>query len=69
MHVLHKANSTSLQRVCRGRGIVYFKIEVEVLALIHKVDRGVLLVYELQVKELTARPNTCVKVLVLELER
>jgi hypothetical protein len=42
---------------------------MEVLAPIHKLDGGVLLVYEFQVKELTARPNTCVEVLVLELER
>ncbi len=45
MYVLHKANPISLQRVCRGRGIVCFQIEVEVFALIHKLDRGILLVY------------------------
>ena len=54
-------NSISLQRVCRSRGIVRFKLEVEVFPLIHELDRWVLLVYEFQVKELAARPNTCVK--------
>jgi hypothetical protein len=46
MQVLHKANPILLQRVCRGLDIVCFKIEVKVFALIHKLDRGVLLVYE-----------------------
>ena len=69
VHVLHKANPISLQRVCRRHGIVRFKVEVEVFALIYELDGGVLLVYEFQVKELAARPNTCVKVLILELER
>ena len=69
MHVLHKATPISLQRVRGARGIVCFKIEVEVFAPIHKLDGGVLLVHEFQVKELTTRPNACVKVLVPELER
>jgi len=46
MQVLHKANPILPQRVCRGLDIVCFKIEVKVFALIHKLDRGVLLVYE-----------------------
>jgi hypothetical protein len=46
MHVLHKGNATFLQRGCCGRDIVGFKIEMEVFALIAKLDRGIFLVYE-----------------------
>jgi hypothetical protein len=46
VHVLHKANPISLQRVCRSSGIVCFKIEVKVFALIYEFDRGILLVHE-----------------------
>jgi hypothetical protein len=46
MHVLYQMNSISLQRVCRGRGIVRFQIEVEVFPLIHELDRGILFVYK-----------------------
>ena len=46
MHVLHKTNPISLQRVCGGLGIVCFKIEMEVLAAINKFDRRVFFVYE-----------------------
>ena len=46
MNVLHQVNPISLQRICRSRGIVRYKVEVEVFSLIHELDRGVLLVYE-----------------------
>ena len=49
--------------------LVCLEIEVEVLALVHELDRGVLLVREFQVKELTPCTNAGVEVLVLELER
>jgi hypothetical protein len=60
-----RPNPISPQRV---RGVVRFKKEVKLLARIHELDREMPLVDEFQVKELTARPNTCVKVVVLELE-
>jgi hypothetical protein len=44
-------------------------LEVEVFALIDELDGGVFLVRELEVKEVTARSNACVEVLVLELQR
>src|SRR2546430_1136497 len=69
MHVLHQAHAVSLQCVSRRRGVVCLPIEVEVVALLHEGDRGVLLVDEFEVKELTPSPDTGVKVLVLELER
>ena len=68
VHLLHKAHSVFLQRGRRGRGIVGFKVKVEVFAFVHELDRGILLVYELEVKELTARPNARIEVLVLELQ-
>jgi hypothetical protein len=68
VHVLYKVYSVCLQRGRRGRGIVRFEVEMEVLAFIHELDRGVFLVYELEVKELTARSNARIKVFVLELE-
>jgi hypothetical protein len=46
MHVFHQLNPISLQRICRSRGIVRLKVEVEVFPPIHELDRGVLLVYE-----------------------
>jgi hypothetical protein len=46
LHVLHQVNPISLQRLCRSRGIVRFKVEVEVCPLIHELDGGVLLVYQ-----------------------
>ena len=69
MHFLHQLNPISFQRICRSCSIVSFKVEVEVFPLIHELDSGVLLVYEFQVKELATRPNSCVEVLVLELDR
>ena len=69
IHVLHEANPISLQCVGRGRGIVCFKIEMEVPAPIHKLYSGVFLIHELQKTDLTPRPYTCVEILVLELER
>src|SRR5258708_38055897 len=69
MHFLIQVNPISLQRVCRGRGIVRFEVEMEVIPVIHELDRGVLLVCEFQMKYLTSRPDACVKVLVMELER
>ena len=46
MHVLHQVNPIPLQRVCRSRGIVSIKVEVEMFALIYKLDRWALLAYE-----------------------
>ena len=57
VHVFHEAHPVSLQRVRHGRDVVCFKIKVEVSALIHELDRGVLLVDEFQVKELTPQPE------------
>ena len=42
VHVLHKAHTVSLQRGRRGRGIVRFKVEVEVFAFVYELDRGIL---------------------------
>src|SRR5436190_20613289 len=69
MHFLHQLNPISFQRVCRSGGIGRFKVEVEVFSLSHELNSGILLVYEFKVKELAARPNSCVEVLVLELDR
>jgi hypothetical protein len=44
-------------------------VEVEVLALLDELDGGVFLVSELKVKKLTTCSNSCVEVLVLELQR
>ena len=68
MDVFHKANPISLQRVRRCRDIVCFKIKMEVFALIHKLSGRIFFGYEFQMKDLIACPNTCVKILVLELE-
>ena len=52
-----------------GRGIVALEVEVEVTAPIHEVDRRIFLVGELEMEDLTARPDARVEVLVLEIQR
>src|SRR5207245_5578555 len=69
VHVLHEANTLLLQSLGGRRGIVGLEIEMEVLAVVDELDRRVFLVDELEVKELAARPDSRVEVLILELER
>ena len=52
-----------------GRRIVALEVEVEVTAPIHEVDRRIFLVGELEMEDLTARPDARVEVLVLEIQR
>src|SRR6266508_2645877 len=69
VHVSHQSHSVSLQRVGGGPHVIRPEIEVEVIPLVHELDRRVLLVDELEVEDLLARPDARVEVLVLELER
>jgi len=44
MYIFHQRNSVVLEFGGRRRGIVGHKVEMEVLALIHKLDRRIFLV-------------------------
>src|SRR6266481_2687674 len=69
VYLPHQADTIFLESLCRGHGIVGFKVEVEVFTLVNKRDGWVLFVHEFQEEELTARPNPGVKILMMVRER
>lgn len=69
MNVPVQMHPVSPQRVRNRRHIVGFEVQVEMIALLHKRDKWILLVDQFEMKHLTPRPNTRVEILVLEFER
>src|SRR4029434_11237798 len=59
----------SFQSRCSGHDIACFKVEMKVIAVFHKFDGRIFLVCEFQMKELTARTDTRVEILILEFKR
>src|SRR5688572_11717243 len=57
MNVRVQMHPVSPQRVRNRRHIVGFEVQVEMIALLHKRDKWILLVDQFEMKHLTPRPN------------
>jgi hypothetical protein len=67
VHLLDERHAVPLQCLGHGGGVVRLEVQVEVPARVDERDRRVLLVGELQVKDLAAGADARVGILVLEL--
>jgi hypothetical protein len=68
VYVLHEGNAVRFQDGGRGRDIVRLEVEMEMLTPVDEGDRGILLIHEFEMENLTACPNAGVELLILEVE-
>jgi hypothetical protein len=69
VRLLHQLHALVPQCRRHRRSIVRLQVEVEVLAPFDELDGRIALIDELEVKDMAARADACIEVLVLERQR